>query len=70
MTHISNALPKHKNKAPSIPSVVFLGDRLGAKRFFPKRFPKSKPPLSACQERQKTIAINFGLKGKKYIKTY
>ena len=45
-----------------MPSVVFLGDILYAKGLLPHRLPNNKPPLSACQDKQKVIIMNLGLK--------
>jgi hypothetical protein len=48
---------KQRTNAPIIPSRVFLGEMPCAKGFFPKRLPKRRPPLSACQDMQNTRAI-------------
>jgi hypothetical protein len=58
---IKIALPKEKQKAPMIPSVVFLGEILWAKGLFPKSFPNIRPPLSAYQTNEKIRVKNFTL---------
>lgn len=61
MKYMSTEEAMHRKSAPRIPSCVFFGEIPCANGRFPHKLPNSSPPLSACHDRQKVIAMNRGL---------